>query len=179
MLDLSLSKGRRFARCRKLDIGIHLKNTNQGVPLDDRSCHPPSIHSVWPLARFSACNSRCTSNELAKVAKMHFFDKLCMHHPKHIAAPNLVQHLDSRRRIFESRASVTKKSSWLVLPFHPRLSRVAATLLGMEAHWNSNGGNFRHFMPRLSWRIGHPSLASILAKDCSTKTTKYRTGDGG
>jgi hypothetical protein len=50
MLDLGIFKGDRFDRCRQFDVGMHFKPTNQGCPLDSRSCHPSSIHAVWPLA---------------------------------------------------------------------------------------------------------------------------------
>ena len=177
MLDLSITKGARFEFCGKLDIGIHFKPSNQGVPLDDRSCHPPQIHGIWPLARFSSFNTRCTSNQLAVEAKLHFFGKLVQYHPMHRAVARLVDYLPTRRRIFESRASDSGKSgSWLVIPFHPALDRLSSTLKGLEVHWSSHGGNFVQYKPRLSWRIGHASLAFILAKDAKRKTSVYRNG---
>ena len=82
MLDIYMSKGPRFQRDRKLDIGMHFKSTSQGTPLDSRSCHPQSIHNVWPLARFAAFNCRCTSNVLAIEAKIAFLIKLVRGCPK-------------------------------------------------------------------------------------------------
>ena len=176
MLDLSITKGTRFGQCRKLDIRIHFKPSNQGVPLDDRSCHPPQIHSIWPLARFSSFNTRCTCNMLAVEAKPKFFGKLVQHHPRHRVVARLVDYLPTRRRIFESRSGDPKKGFWLAIPYHPALDRMSSTLIGLGVHWNSFGGNFKQYMPRLSWRIGHASLASVLAKDAKKKTSVYRNG---
>ena len=91
---------------------------------------------MWPLARFSAFNHRCTSNLLAQKAKIHFVAKLVAHHRAHVAAPQLVVHLSERPRIFESKPKVAGLNSWLVLPFHPKLDGLARVLRGLDVHWS-------------------------------------------
>ena len=144
------------------------------------SCHPSNIHAVWPLARFSAFNSRCSSNALAREAKLFFLAKLLAHHPKHVAAQQLVKHVSDRRRIFDSHSIAKPRNSWLVLPFHPSLGGMSKVLSRLDVHWSYvRGGSFSMFRPRLSWRIDHPSLASILSKDSRRKIDVYRKGVGG
>ena len=178
MLDIHMSKGFRFKRDRKLDIGMHFKATSQGTVLDGRSCHPAAIHRVWPLARFSAFNARCTSNDLAIEAKLAFLIKMVHGCPNHSTIPILVDFLTSRGCMFKKRAGVTL-CSWLVLPYHPRLSGISANIMSTHAQWLAADEHFLRFIPKLSWKINHASLASILAADANTKTTLYRKRVGG
>ena len=66
-----------------------------------------------------------------------------------------------------------------VLPFHPRLSRITATILGTHAQWLAGDAMFHRFKPKLPWKINHASLASMLAQDATAKINVYRKGAGG
>ena len=176
MLDLHFFKGQRFFRTGLLDIEMHFKKSAQGVPLSDRSCHPGSIHRLWPLARFSCFNKRCSSNMSAIEAKLIFIEKLARHHPEHVSHLSLVEHLRDRRRIFESKAGFSP-GTWLVIPYHPRLTRMSAILHKVAEQWEAS--SFKDWQPRVSWKIEHTSLSRAIVKDATKKCAEFRSRAGG
>ena len=151
---------------------MHFKATSQGSPLSDKSVHPKSVHSLWPLARFSAFNKRCSSNCLAIEAKLHFLEKLANSHPTHRAVSPLVDLLSDRRRVFDNSSSF-KQGSWLVIPFHPKLHCINSVLGRARLWWTHS--EFCRFAPRISWKLDDPSLASLVAADASRKFQAHQS----
>ena len=97
-------------------------------------------------------------------------------HPDHVAIPSLVEHLLHRRRIFKVRTR-QRQGSWLVVPFHPRISRLNLVLKSVAVQWESSA--FAHLAPSVSWKLEHKSLAAIVSSDAKKKIAKHRTRVGG
>ena len=103
-------------------------------------------------------------------------EKLAKHHPQHVAVSQLTPFLSSRRRIFESGSSL-KTGTWLVLPYHPRFARMSAVLFRQAILWQ--GCQFAEYAPKVSWKLEHKSLATVIASDGKRKSALYRSGLGG
>ena len=133
----------------------------------------PDQFMLWPLARFSCYNARCSDNSLTILAKLHTLIKIAKSQPKHIAIPELIAHLFDRRCIFQAR-SRQNNNSWLVLPFHPSLVSLPGVVKESCAMWEQS--QFSHLKPSVSWRIEHMSLANFASRDADRKCKAYRAG---
>ena len=165
MLDLNISFSERWQRCCLLDVGMHFKNTAQGVALDDSSDHPMNIHS-WPLARIRHFEDLCSSKRLYKDAALLFLRKLVAFAPTHSCIDTLVE------RISRSNPRQSKKrhiGSWLVLPYHRGLVMAGMSrqmgLLGN--HWLQS--EFDMYRPSVSWKLKGKSLLQFMQSDLQTK----------
>jgi hypothetical protein len=118
-LDLRVFKGSTWSRSGRLDVAMHFKATGLGIPLDDKSCHPPSVHR-WPIARFNTFGSRVTSREFLLAAQRHLISDLARGCPAHACLPSLRASLGYRSVVAVQHVVPDRpRNSWVVIPFHP------------------------------------------------------------
>ena len=165
MLDLKISFAERWQRCCLLDVGMHFKVTQQGVPLDDSSDHPVNIHS-WPLARIRHFEELCSDRRAYKIAAWTFLRKLVKFAPAHCSIDTLVN------RISTSNPRKNKSEvigSWLVLPYHRGLVMAGMSRqMALIGHTWLNS-SFSMYRPSVSWKLKGKNLLQFMQSDLQSK----------
>ena len=115
MLDTILSKRSRWEVSGRLDVGIKVKHTAQGIPLDSSSAHSMHVHKSWTYGRFHHFREVSSSRGFFRRAMRQFYMQLYTHFPHHVGFEALHRFLMQTTRI-SIKAEV---ESWLVLLFHP------------------------------------------------------------
>ena len=148
MLDCKLSKGGEYTGGQwwltgLLDVGIHVKQTSQKVPLCSSSMHHPSLHSAWPEGRLSHYKAICSSKKPYKHACTSFVDSMRYMLPYH---PWL--------QSFEHNISRPPKraagGTWLIIPYHMCLSACGFQRVIREL-CQFLPAAFHASLPRISW----------------------------
>ena len=160
MLDLRLHKGRRFHKCRVLDISMFVKPSAQGVPLSHTSWHHPTIHRSWPESRclhFFRCCNDFKSQRLAMVDLLEKLRSSCLGHP---SLPNLAASIAHGYRANGKLRTKTTRVSRIVLPYHPCLRRINARLTEVFQDFVDN--DFADLCPQVAWSLGGRSILSKI-----------------
>ena len=170
MLDLHLFKGAGYQKNGRLDVGIYQKPTVQGAALSSHSFHVPSIHESWPSSRVFHYKSVCSSRALFIAACVALFRKIRTSDAWHIALPSIAHAIVHVRQLACRRKSMPRTPCIrIVLPYHPRFSRLNAKFSLMREAFGDSG--LQEMVPQLAWSLAGPSIlrrvqAEYRAKLC-------------
>ena len=172
MLDLFLSKGKRFESVGVLDVGIHIKPTSQGVPLCNRSWHLPSTHRSWPSSRLLHYKNVCSNFVHFQNAAFGLFEKIRIYSPAHPSLGGLAAGIangvsGNGKLVRSSRVVASSQCSRLILPYHPCFSELSVMCSQFEARFVALNIAFVKPVPVFS--LGGRSIASRMQRDCRTK----------
>ena len=171
MLDLVLSKGKRFDKFGVFDVGIHTKPSSQGTPLCNKSWHLPSIHRSWPDSRLIHYKNVCSDFIHFRDAAFGLFEKIRTYSPGHPGLESLAVGMTkgslcgNGKHVQSSAAS--SSCSRLILPYHPCFSRLSVALARLEVSFTSLGIGF--VRPVAVFSLGGRSIARCMQSDCRRK----------
>ena len=173
MLDLQLSKGKRFRHSGLLGIAIHTKATSQGVPLCHTSWHQPSIHTSWPASRCIHYYRCCTSRDSYSHAVFKVIAKIASSDPDHHCLAGLSSNLLHRTLVRHGSGTRPSSCSRLILPYHPGLASLNGQFESLRSDFAIHG--FEEFLPRVTWSLGAPNIARRILRDTRTKLASGRS----
>ena len=171
MLDLCLSKGRRFEKSGFIDVSMHTKPSVIGVPLASRSWHLPSIHKNWPESRVIHYKRVCSDSAGFRFAVFELFKKIWSHDPSHPALESLASSLLSGKHAVNGTALMKKKKvvecSRIVIPFHPGLMSLDVVLQTLDKEFVEHG--WSSLVPRIAWSLGAKNVLQRVKFDTKKK----------
>ena len=111
----------------KLQYRLFQKPTQQKRPLGSFSAHTPAVHRAWPAGQIRRIALRSGSYSDFVESKKQFIHWL----RHHFINPDVTDRLETMNTFSFSIPPKSRDSNcvWLVLPFHPDLSRVRWTSL--------------------------------------------------
>ena len=179
MLDLVLSKGRKYERCGILDVGIHTKPTSQGVPLCSSSWHLPSIHRSWPFSRLIHYKNVCGDLSSYREAAFSLFRKIMTYSPGHSCLEDLAVGMTAGNpcgngKSVQKLVASSFECSRLILPHHPCFSRLQRTLESTHRSFLDLGIGF--VKPVVVFSLGGKSIVRRMQSDCRAKLNEEFTG---
>ena len=144
-----------------VSVDMFFKPTNQAIPMSSLSCHLPSVHTSWPMARVKRFRKLVSCAYFYTNAYQHFRRSLVLGAPKHVwlrFSPPAV----SWRHTFARVARPKCMCSWLVLPYDPDLKSSWLDSWVLELKRTFEFFKFEALAPRVSWSNGYRNLASIV-----------------
>ena len=174
MLDLELSRSKRFRSSGLLDVAIHTKVTSQAVPLCHTSWRQPSIHRSWPVSRCIHYYRCCTSRSSYCHGVSNLISKVASADPDHPSLASLSDNLLHGTLVRQGNGKRSSRNcTRLIHPYHPGLSRLNGKLEEFRSRFADHG--FEHLLPRVTWSLGAPSIARRVLKDMRIKLTSGRS----
>ena len=176
MLDLELSKGSRFKKCGMVDIGIHVKPSSQGKSLCSSSWHMPSVHRSWPNSRLIHY-SRCVSDSVQfRSATLALMQKLRISSPGHPSLATLATAFVTGAFSGNGKCKSSRKSSRLILPYHPCFAKLSRRLSIVAADFYREG--FPDLAPSIVFSNGGLNLARRVQSSGLSKMLSHIRGSG-
>ena len=168
MLDLEVSKSRRFHQTGCPDVSIHVKRSAQGAALASSRCHVPSVHTSWPHSRllhYADCVSHVSH---FRSAALKLFHKILASDSAHPSLTHLANSIVHGAPVSHgSRRPRHDKCTRLVLPYHPALRGVCSRLRALRLDFVNAG--FADMAPNVAWSLGGNSILRTCLHDFNSK----------